>query len=362
MKYVDEFRDPAVGRALAQRIHDRLGDRPATLMEVCGTHTVAVFRAGIRDLLPPNLKLLSGPGCPVCVTPNSYVDHAIALARRPDVIVVTFGDMIRVPGSTSTLERERAAGAEVRVAYSPLEALALAEQHPDRKVVFLAVGFETTAPTLAAAVAAADKRDLRNFFLLAGNKTMPKPMAALAADGDLSLDGVICPGHVSVITGAQIYQFLAQDHGLPCVVAGFEPLDVLQGIAMLVDQVVAGKALVEIQYTRAVTWEGNVVAQQLLDRVFVPSDAEWRGLGVIPGSGLALAPAFERFDAAAQLPVEVEPWREHAGCLCGQVLKGTHVPADCRLFRTVCTPETPLGPCMVSSEGTCATYYRYAAP
>lgn len=360
MRYVDEFRDPAAGRALAQRIAEGLGDRKATFMEVCGTHTVAVFRAGLHQVLPPSLRLIAGPGCPVCVTPNSYVDHALALARLPTVTIATFGDMVRVPGSSSTLESERAAGADVRLVYSPLEALTLAEASPDREVVFLAVGFETTAPTIAAAVAEAEKRAVTNFLILPGNKTMPQPMAALVADGELALDGFLCPGHVSVITGAQIYEFLARNHGLPCVVAGFEPLDVLQGIALLVDQLASGNAAVEIQYTRAVTWKGNQVAQRLLDQVFVPADAEWRGLGVIPESGLALAPAYERFDAAKQLAVEVEPTRDRPGCLCGHVLKGTRLPTDCSLFCTACTPETPVGPCMVSNEGTCAAHYRYA--
>ena len=345
---------------MLRRLRQRLGDREVTFMEVCGTHTAAVFRAGLRDVLPENLSLLSGPGCPVCVTPNSYLDRALALARLPGVIIATFGDMVRVPGSSSTLEKERAAGADVRVTYSPMEAVALAQENPDRRIVFLAVGFETTAPTIAAAVVEAQQQSLDNFLILPGNKTMPQPMAALVADGDVSLDGFLCPGHVSVITGAQIYEFLARDHGLPCVVAGFEPLDLVQGLSMLVEQVTAGKAEVGIQYTRVVTWEGNAAAQALLARVFVPCDAEWRGLGVIPDSGLALAPKYWRFDAAAQIPVEVEPTREHAGCLCGQVLKGTHRPTDCSLFRTTCTPETPVGPCMVSNEGTCATYYRYA--
>lgn len=360
MNYVDAFREPRAGQALVRRLQEAVAERQVTVMEVCGTHTAAVFRFGLRTLLPPNLKLLSGPGCPVCVTPTRYVDQAVALAERSEFILATFGDMVRVPGSRTTLEHCRAAGAAVRVVYSPREAVALAAESPERNVVFLAVGFETTAPTIAAAILQAERQNRTNFFVLPGNKTMPAALAALATADDLSLDGFLCPGHVSVITGARIYEFLACDHGLPCVVSGFEPLDILYSLDLVVRRVAAGTPGVDIQYSRAVTWEGNVRAQELMEQVFVAVDSEWRGLGVIPGSGLALAPAFQRFDAATRFPVDIEPSRDPPGCLCGGVLRGARTPADCPLFGVRCTPATPVGPCMVSGEGTCAAWFRYA--
>lgn len=360
MKYLDEYRDGKAAQEIAARLSGTLGDRKATLMEVCGTHTMAIFRSGLRDLLPTNLKLLAGPGCPVCVTPNVYLDRSIAFSRVPEVIVTTFGDMMRVPGSTSSLEKEKATGREVRVVYSTLQALQIAERNPDRKVIFLGVGFETTAPTIAASILEAHRRNLGNYYIHCGHKVMPPPMAALLEDGELDIDGFLCPGHVSTITGSRIYEFIARDHGVPCVVAGFEPLDVLLGTAMLVDQIVEGRATVENEYTRAVKHEGNLRAQGMLNEVFEPEDSDWRGIGVIPGSGLKIRRKYGEHDAEAMIPVEVEPTVHHQGCICGRVLKGTHTPDQCPLFRKTCTPETPLGACMVSSEGTCAAFYKYS--
>lgn len=357
------FRDPELARGQIEAIRRTVADYPGTmtLMEVCGTHTMAIYQHGIRALLPGRIRLISGPGCPVCVTPVDYVDHAVALARRPDTIIATFGDMVRVPGSSSSLVREQAAGAVVRVVYSPLDAVALAAKHPDKSVVFLGVGFETTTPTIAGAVVTARRKGLTNFFVLCAHKTIPIPMAVLAGDPDLQVDGYLCPAHVSAIIGAEAYRPLAEQHRVPCVITGFEPLDVLQGVLMLARQVVAGEAVVEIQYRRVVRPEGNLKAQALLDEVFEPCDARWRGIGTIPGSGLRLRPEYAAFDAAVQLPVPVETPREHAGCLCGEILKGKVRPADCPLFRTVCTPEEPVGACMVSSEGTCAAEYKYGS-
>ena len=368
MRYVHEFRDPAAAAALTKSIARRVAqiakNRPAalpiTLMEVCGTHTVAVFRHGIRQLLPKGVRLLSGPGCPVCVTPNGEIDQAIALAGLPGVILTTFGDMLRVPGSRSSLQQARAAGADVRVVYSPLDAVRLAQTTPDRQVVFFAVGFETTSPAVAGALVEAHRLGVPSFSALSAHKVIPPAMKVLLESGETRIDGFICPGHVSTIIGARPYEFIARDHGVPCVVAGFEPLDILQGIDMLVAQVGAAEARVEVQYRRTVRWDGNEAAQRYLAEVFEPQDVAWRGLGVIPQSGLKLRSAYQEFDAARRFPLETPPEREHPGCLCGAVLRGAKEPPDCRLFAKGCTPEHPVGPCMVSTEGTCAAWYQYS--
>jgi len=337
---------------LAQRV-----SRNVTFMEVCGTHTMAVSRSGLRQLLPANVKLISGPGCPVCVTDTSYLDAAIELARRPDVIVTTFGDLVRVPGSESSLERERAAGAAVRVVYSPADALSLAQENPDKQVVFLGVGFETTAPTVAWTIKKAAQDGVMNFSVLCAHKTMPFAMEALLKDKEVKIDGFICPGHVSVITGAQLYQFIPERYGIPCVVCGFEAVDVMKCIAMLLAQIAEERAAVEIEYTRSVNQTGNPAAQQLIAEVFEESDAGWRGIGVIRRSGLAIRKEFSRWDAGKSVTFrESSP---HPGCRCGDVLRGVLTPPDCKLFAKACTPTNPLGPCMVSSEGACAAFYRY---
>jgi hydrogenase expression/formation protein HypD len=357
------FRDPALARGQLDAIRRTVADYPGsmTLMEVCGTHTMAICQLGIRALLPPQIRLVSGPGCPVCVTPVDYVDRAVALARRPHTLVATFGDMVRVPGSSSSLQREQAASGSVRVVYSPLDAVALAEKHPDQTVVFLGVGFETTAPTVAGAVVTAKRKGLANFFILCAHKTIPETMAVLAGDPGLQVNGYLCPPHVAAIIGADAFRPLAEGFRLPCVITGFEPLDILQGVLMLARQITAGEARVATQYRRVVKAEGNRKAQALLAEVFEACPARWRGIGTIPGSGLALRAAYAAFDAALQLPVTVEPPREPASCRCGEILKGKLRPGDCPLFRTVCTPEEPVGACMVSSEGTCAAEYRFSS-
>jgi len=342
-----------------RRLADRIG-RPIRLMEVCGTHTMTAFRSGLRSLLPPGVALLSGPGCPVCVTPDDFVDRAIAIARRPDAIITTFGDLLRVPGTESSLERERARGADIRVVYSALDALALAAGHPDRKVVFLGVGFETTAPTVAWAIRKAARDGRINFLVLPAHRTMPPAMAALLRGGEVAIDGFMCPGHVSAIIGTRPYAFICRDYGLPCVVAGFEADDMLAAIEMLLKQVAENRAQVENQYTRGVSAGGNPEARAIIAEVFMPCDAEWRGLGVIPLSGLGIREAYRAFDA--QFVLEPRPCPKPANrpaCLCGDVLRGAKLPTACALFRKVCTPETPVGACMVSSEGACAAYYRY---
>ena len=347
--------------AQLQEIHElavRIG-RPVQLMEVCGTHTMAIFRTGLRNLLPPSVRLLSGPGCPVCVTPDRYLEQALSLAGTPDTVVATFGDMLRVPGRHGSLETARARGAQVRVVYSPLDALQFAAAHPDRRVVFLGVGFETTAPTTAWALTEA-ARHMPNFFVLCGHKTMPQALAALLRSGEVRLDGLICPGHVSVITGTRIYEFIPREFELPCVVTGFEPDDLLGGLVLLLRQIAEQRATVENQYHRCVTAAGNARAQALLAEVFEPSDADWRGLGRIPGSGLRIRAGWANHDAERLCPALPDAAVDDVrGCRCGEVLRGVITPPQCPLFRQACTPDTPRGACMVSSEGTCAAYYRY---
>jgi hydrogenase expression/formation protein HypD len=361
MKYADEYRDPELAKALLAAIEKEVADYPGvmTLMEVCGTHTMSIYQHGIRSLLPKQLRLISGPGCPVCVTPIGYVDQAVAYARREDVIIATFGDMVRVPGSSSSLLREQAGGAQIKIVYSPLDAVALAENNLEKKVIFLGVGFETTTPTIAGSIVAAEQKGLSNYFVLCAHKTMPTPMASLTSDPELKVDGYICPAHVSAVIGSEAYRPLAEQFKVPCVVTGFEPLDMLRGIQMLAQQVLQGRAEVENEYQRIVKPEGNKKAQTLIEEVFEPCDSAWRGIGVIPGSGLRIRDRYADFDAARQIEVEVEEPKEHKGCLCGEILKGKVTPKDCPLFRKACTPENPVGACMVSSEGTCAAEYKY---
>jgi hydrogenase expression/formation protein HypD len=319
---------------------------------------MAISRYGLRDLLPPGLRLVSGPGCPVCVTAVGDLDVVVALARLPEVTIVTFGDLVRVPSSRSSLARERAAGADVRVVYSPLDALDLADAEPDRQFVLAGIGFETTAPTVAGAVVLARERRLANFSVLSLHKTMPGALRALLDSGESRIDGFILPGHVSVVTGSDAYRFLADDYGVGGVVAGFGPDDVLQALLLLSRQT---RPAIENGYRRAVAPAGNRVAQALLARVFEPCDADWRGLGSIPGSGLRLAAEFR--DLAAEERFAVDPGEplEPAGCRCGEVLRGLIDPPQCALFGRRCTPETPVGACMVSSEGSCAAHFRYRA-
>ncbi len=362
MRYVKWFRNGEIARGLFARLEETLRGVPAgsiPLMEVCGTHTVALFRSGIRRALPRALRLISGPGCPVCVTPNALIDKAIAYARADGFILTTFGDMLRVPGSETSLERVRAEGGDVRVVYSTMDALAIARENPDKKVVFFGIGFETTAPTVAAALVQARDANLDNFAVVSAHKTVPRALETLASNPQLSLKGFICPGHVSVIIGSRAYLPIAERRGIPCVITGFEPLDLLQGILMLAEQSLAGRAEVSTQYSRTVTEEGNLKAQALIDEVFETSDSVWRGIGEIPGSGLSIRHGLERFDAEIRWPQAACTTRENPGCRCAEVLTGLVEPPECPLFRKVCAPESPVGACMVSSEGTCAAYYKY---
>lgn len=351
------FHDPEIARHLVKRISGACR-KPVRFMEVCGTHTVSIFRSGIRSLLPETISLLSGPGCPVCVTAQGEIDAFIALARKPDTIVATFGDLIRVPGSGSSLQREKAEGADVRIVYSTFDAVNLARKNPDKRVVFLGVGFETTAPTVAAAILAAHQERLNNFFVMSAHKTVPPALEALAA-GELNIDGFLLPGHVSVIIGVEAYRSFFDAHRMPCVVAGFEPSDLLQSIAMLADQVASGRPALENAYSRVVSTEGNPKAVAVMNEVFAVADADWRGLGTIAASGLAIRETYAAFDAVRAFDIHVAAKPEPKGCACGEILTGVKVPPQCPLYKTVCNPMAPVGPCMVSSEGTCAAYFRY---
>jgi len=358
MKFVDEFRDKAIAERIVKKI-ERFDSFKVNLMEVCGTHTMVIFKQGLKGMLPKNVNLLSGPGCPVCVTSQEDIDKAIELAKDRKVIIATFGDMVRVPGTNSSLEKEKANGADVRIIYSPSETLKIARENPARKVVFLAIGFETTSPLIAASLLDAQKEKIDNFYIFSSHKLIPPAMEVLLESKEVRIDGFICPGHVSVTIGSNAYKFIAQKHSIPCVIGGFEPLDVLQSIYMLLKQIEEKRAEVEIEYFRAVHPQGNRIAQELIDEVFEVSDVMWRGLGTIPKSGLRLKRKFSDFDAEREFRPKVKRSKENPDCACGEVLRGVKKPTQCKLYRRICTPEEPYGPCMVSSEGTCAAYYKY---
>lgn len=357
MKYIDEYRKKDLILAVAEEIK-RVSVKDISLMEVCGGHTMAIHRFGLHSLLPKNIRLLSGPGCPVCVSGQYFIDKAIAFGRMPSAIITTYGDLIRVPGSDTSLEKEKAAGRDIRIVYSVLESLEIAKKNPEKQVIFLGIGFETTAPLTAAAIEEAKKQKIRNFSVFSAHKVMPPVMKALVAEG-VKINGFIAPGHVTAITGTCIYKELPERFGLGVVVSGFEPADMMQAILMLVKQIEAGRPAVEIQYQRVVNEEGNLIARKLLDTIFELKDDSWRGLGVIPASGLKIRPSYSEFDAERRFPIEVAEAPEPKGCICGQILRGTKTPGQCKLFAKRCTPADPVGACMVSGEGTCATYYKY---
>lgn len=357
MKFIDEYRDRQIVTSLADEIR-RASRSPVSLMEVCGGHTMAIQRFGIPSLLPDTIRLLSGPGCPVCVSSRQFIDQAIAFSRLPDVTITTYGDLIRVPGSTSTLDREKATGADIRIVYSALDAVNIAQKNTGRRVIFLGIGFETTAPASAAAISAAYQNKICNFFLLSSHKVMPPAMAALVDEG-VKINGYIAPGHVSTITGISIYRDVSEKYRLGCVISGFEPVDLMESILLLVRQHEEGDPKVEIQYRRAVRPDGNPIARKLLDEVFEYRDDWWRGLGILTNSGLGIQEKYRDHDAERMIEAEVEPTREDKGCICGEVLKGVSSPKDCKLFGTGCTPQNPVGACMVSNEGACHAFYRY---
>lgn len=361
VRHSEDFRDPILAKRLIDKITEVAGalEREVKLMEVCGTHTVAIAKHGLRAVMPENVTLLSGPGCPVCVTANADIDMAIEIGRQDGVILATFGDMMKVPGSFSSLSKEKAEGRDIRVVYSPLDALTLAQENPDLHVAFLGVGFETTAPTVASAIETARNRGLENFSVLNLHKTVPFALRALVDDPEVQVAGFILPGHVSTIIGLNPYAFLASEYGVPSVIAGFEPLDVLQAIWMLLQQLHEGESKVEIAYKRGVMPTGNQTALKKIDDVFEPADSDWRGIGIIPGTGMKIREEFAQYDATKRVPVTPPEPKDIPGCQCGDVLRGVVLPFECRLFAKACTPENPIGPCMVSSEGSCAAYYRY---
>ena len=333
--------------------------RPLRYMEVCGTHTVSIFRAGIRQLLPENVALVSGPGCPVCVTADDYMDKAIAYAHRDDVILATFGDMLKVPGSQSSLAEAKAEGADIRIVYSPLDTLAIARENPEKKVIFLAVGFETTAPTAAALVLAAEQAGLQNVYLLSAQKLVPPALRALLTDPEVRVDGFLLPGHVSVVTGLDVFQFVADEFHTPGVVTGFTPVAILRSLVRLLQQTAKGEARIENEYESVVQTAGSPAARRTLAEVYETVDAPWRGIGVIPQSGLRMKAAHAAHDIERLLPMDIPVGDNHPGCRCGEVLRGIVTPRECPLFGKACIPTHAIGPCMVSVEGVCAAWYKY---
>lgn len=348
-----------IGR-LSRIAVEKRGGQSLRFMEVCGTHTVSIFRGGIRQLLPDTVELVSGPGCPVCVTHDDYMDKAIAYGQRDDVIIVTFGDMLKVPGSRSSLSQEKAQGADIRVVYSPLDSLQIARENPDKKVIFLAVGFETTIPTAAATVLSAKQHGLTNLYMLSAHKLVPPVMKMLLQNEAARVDGFILPGHVCVITGTEAFEFLARDFHKPGVVTGFEPLEILRSLYRLSLQAADDEAKIENEYGSVVRREGNPKAVKIQEQVYQVADASWRGMGVIPLSGMKMRPEFGQYDIEQVLPIEIsEKVQKKTACRCGEVLQGRIKPMECPLFAKVCVPEHAIGPCMVSVEGTCAAWYKY---
>jgi hydrogenase expression/formation protein HypD len=357
VKYLDEYRDPELARRLLAEIH-ALPSGSATLMEVCGGQTHTLVRQGIDELLPRGVRMIHGPGCPVCVTPLELIDKALAIAGRADVVFTSYGDMLRVPGTATDLLAMRARGAEVRVVYSPLDAVRIAQAHPDREVVFFAVGFETTAPANAMAVLRAHQLGLPNFSVLVSHVLVPPAMTALLDSPDCQVQAFLAAGHVCTVMGWTEYEPIAERYRVPIVVTGFEPLDLLQGILLALHQLADGRAEVENQYARAVRRAGNVHARAVIERVFRVCDRMWRGIGAIPASGLALTDEFARYDAETRFSVEHVTARENPACIAGDILTGVRLPTDCTAYGTLCTPRTPLGAPMVSTEGTCAAFYN----
>ena len=363
MKYLDEFRDVARASGILKEIV-RLATRKVSFMEICGSHTHTISKSGLRGVLPENIDLISGPGCPVCVTSQSEVDALIDFSTsNNNVIIATFGDMLRVPGSSSTLEKARGLSADIRVIYSPLDLLVLARQNSDRDVVFISVGFETTAPLVASVIKTAKVEGLKNLTVYPMHKLTPPAMRALLDGDDVRIDGFICPGHVTAIIGSDAYGFISKDYNRPCVVTGFEPLDALYAIYMLLCQVREGRSDIENEYDRVVRSEGNKLAMAVMDEVFKPVDSLWRGLGSIPDSGLGLREEFSEFSAVDRFGIDATSFNNSqadlVGCACGDVLRGVIKPSECPLFAVSCTPTSPLGPCMVSGEGACSAWYSY---
>lgn len=357
MKYIDEFRNKDLIIRLTNLIKES-AERDYTFMEVCGGHTAAIHRFGIASLIPENIRLISGPGCPVCVTGTDFIDKSVLYSRMKNIIIVTFGDLMRIPGSVSSLEKEKAAGADVRIVFSGLDALEIAAGNPLKQVIFLGIGFETTAPGSAVTMIQAREKGVNNLLLLSAHKVMPPAIEEIIKDGS-ALDGFICPGHVATITGPSYFKFIPENYDLGCVISGFEPFDILMSILMLIRQVNHKSFRVEIQYSRVVRSDGNTLARRYMEEVFRPCNSLWRGFGEIPGSGLSLNDEYERYNAETRMPVSVTLQPENGLCICGKILRGLALPPDCSLFADICTPDNPVGACMVSNEGSCNSWYKY---
>ncbi len=360
MKFVDEFRNGEYAKSLVKLLQNITDDK-INIMEVCGTHTMAIFRYGIRDILPGNVKVISGPGCPVCVTPQSYIDTVLGLTLNKDVIIATFGDMIRVPGRKTSLMKRKAEGADIRIVYSSMDALTLAENNSSKKIVFLSVGFETTTPMTAITAIEARNKGIKNLFFLTAHKIVPPAMKALVEDKEINIDGFLLPGHVSAVIGKRPYEFLSNEYNIPGVITGFEPLDILKSLNTLINMIDKRDYKIVNEYKRIVRDDGNSKALEYLDKVFEITESAWRGMGTIPNSGYKLNKEYEDFDAIKHFDINYKDYDGSPGCRCGDILKGKITPFECPLFRKACTPENPVGSCMVSSEGTCAAYYRYSS-
>ncbi|MCF6248280.1 MAG: hydrogenase formation protein HypD [Desulfobacula sp.] len=359
LKYIEEYRDASLARGLVKKIR-LVSKKQIRLMEVCGTHTTSIFRHGIRSVLPDNITLLSGPGCPVCVTAQKDIDAYVQFSRIKDTIVTTFGDLIKVPGSGSTLGKEKALGADVRIVYSIFDAVNIAKENRDKEVVFCGVGFETTIPTIAAGVLMAQSQNLTNFSVHTSNKLTPPALAALMEADGIEIDGFLLPGHVSVITGTDAYRGTFEKYDIPSVISGFEPIDILEAVLYLVQQNESGTPELVNAYKRAVSDQGNIKAKKIMNQVFEVCSTCWRGLGEIPQSGMKLKKKYHGFDAALKFDMDLPDVPEPKGCACGQILMGLKTPEQCGLYKKKCTPMTPIGPCMVSTEGSCAAFYKYS--
>jgi hydrogenase expression/formation protein HypD len=359
LKYIEEYRDGNFAKDMITKII-HVSKKELRLMEVCGTHTMSIFRHGIRSVLPEHITLLAGPGCPVCVTAQKDIDGFVEFARLDDVIVTTFGDLMKVPGSDSSLAKEKALGADVRIVYSIFDAINIAKKNTDKQVVFCGVGFETTIPTIAASVLTAMGDRVKNFSVYSANKLTPPALAALMEADGVEIDGFILPGHVSVITGTDAYRKTFEKYDIPSVISGFEPIDILKAILMLIEQNEKGMPALENAYPRAVSDKGNIKAQNIIDQVFEVCDASWRGIGEIPLSGMCFKKLYYDFDAVKKFGMDMPGVPEPAGCACGEILMGLKTPKECKLYKKRCTPMDPVGPCMVSSEGSCAAFYRYS--
>lgn len=361
VKYIDEYHDKQIISRIVKMINKIELPKRIKIMEVCGTHTMSIRKHGIKSLLPDQIELISGPGCPVCVTPESYINHAISLAKKKNVIITTFADLMRVPGKFGSLQEEKSRGGDIRIVYSPLEAVEIARKTPEKEVIFLAVGFETTIPTIALSVKKANSLGLNNFYLLQSLKTMPPVLKQLLSDKEVEIDGFILPGHVSTVIGSNAFAFLSKDYNIPGIVAGFEPADIIMAIYRLSKILIKNNAVVENLYNRLVKEHGNRSALAVIDEIFGPEDSYWRGLGIVKNSGLRLKNEYLKFAVETKIKFNYKQdhYENNNQCICGDILKGKKKPTDCKLFSRSCTPSRPLGPCMVSQEGTCAAYYNY---